>query len=243
MDMHRKSCAVDAFTDEQLLGEDLLIDDGSIDWDWDKDDGGCLVDPDVIQLPKVEGSSESDADFPRETKRQCTNAASTDDHSDMLPRIHATIESLIAGEKIVQQIKADALTRLADTLANYETMLDDVIRCIGDTRVRVKDEIRGVFECAVKRLDGQIDELAVSIGQLAGLAATNGSSYGFKFESLLEPFLGPVCCYSIGIPDTTSQLQVFLKQMSAFTATDMVCLSLDWNVCLLHSHNRIVYVF
>ena len=156
------SCAVAAVDDE-------LIDDDNIDWNWDVD----YVDPmaqHVVAKPS-KGQRSKRGKKSRATKRQRTTAASTDDHSYTLSRIHATIQSLIAGEKVVQQTKADTLTRLADTLANYDSMVDDVIRGINDTRVRVKDDIRGVYESALKRLDGQIDELCVSIGQLAGLAA------------------------------------------------------------------------
>ena len=118
--------------------DDALDNMSEYDWNCEHDEDTVAT----VDVKPVEVQGSKRGKKPRATKRQRTTAASTDDHSDTLSRIHATIQSLIAGEKIVQQTKAHTLTRLADTLANYDSMVDDVIRGINDTRVRVKGEER-----------------------------------------------------------------------------------------------------
>lgn len=147
--------------------------------------------------------------------------------------IRATIASLIAGETSIKRLKETAIQKLPESLANYDTMVDELIQSINTARLRIKRDMQEAIGSRIKQLDSQCDELAVSIGQLQGLALLLNSARApgmtvmamMNVEDavrisrvLLKPFTKPTCHPGIVFTTPKVEFEGFLAKLEEFAS-------------------------
>lgn len=159
-DLHHDHRSCKAWCSEQDEFGFTEYDDINTMWDWCEDGLSCDG-----------GSSGADAGGGNSSPSRFPSSSAVEDLMLHLPAIDDAIQSLVVGELDVMAAKEAAEARLAATLSESDEFVKDIMRALAATLMRVKGNIRAAADVEIKRLDAQCDELAVSVGQLLGLAA------------------------------------------------------------------------